>query len=168
VAVSRRVRIVLWLAGAVAITAIVLSATVAFVVFRSITSTVASVTDADKAFAEIRRQYPDRAPLIEVIDMRTADVRINRTPNAPRKDVSTVYFMTWDPEDQKIVHGEAPTWITSVRASITGVGNWSFSDFHVTREDIERYSPGIILDIKSAGGVHVIAWTVVPAVAPGR
>ena len=67
--------------------------------------------------------------------------------------------MYWDPEDEKIVRGEAPLWITSPRVGITGMGNWSFSDFHVTREDIERFSPGIIVDFKASDGIHALVWT---------
>ena len=156
---SRRTRIILWIAGAAALTAIVVSGSVAFVVFRTITSTVAPAAAAEQAFSEIRRMYPDRPPLIEVANPHTGDVKINRAPNSPRKDVATLYFMYWDPEDQKLVRGEAPTWITSLRISITGVGNWSFSDYHITREDIERYSPGVIIDFKSPDGSRALAWT---------
>lgn len=137
----------------------VVTASVAFVIFRTISSTPAPATAAEQAFADVRKQYPDRAPLIEVVNALTGDVRINRTPNAPRKDVDTLYFMYWNTEDGKIVRGEAPTWVTSLRISITGVGNWSFSDFHITREDIERYSPGIIIDFKAPDGTRAIAWT---------
>ena len=156
---TRRVRIILWLVGIFAVTAIVVTASVAFVVLRSVNSTLAPAAAAEQAFADIRKLHPDRPPLIDVINPRTGDVRINRTPNAPRKNVPTLYFMYWDPEDQKLVRGEAPTWITSLRVSITGVGNWSFSDFHITREDIERYSPGVIIDFKSPDGSRAIAWT---------
>lgn len=158
-AVSRRVRIFLWVVCVFAVTAIIVTASIAFIVFRSITSTIAPAAAAEQAFADIRKMYPDRAPLVDVVNARTGDVKINRTPNAPRKDVASLYFMYWDPEDQKLVRGEAPTWITSVRVSITGVGNWSFSDYHITREDIERYSPGIIIDFKSPDGSRALAWT---------
>ena len=156
---TRRVRIILWLVGIFAVTAIVVTASVAFVVLRTVNSTIAPATAAEQAFADIRKLHPDRPPLIDVVNPRTGDVKINRTPNAPRKSVSTLYFMYWDPEDQKLVRGEAPTWITSLRVSITGLGNWSFSDFHITREDIERYSPGVIIDFKSPDGSRAIAWT---------
>ena len=123
------------------------------------TSTPTPSEAATQAFTDIRKLYPDRPPLIEIIDPRTGNARINRRPNAPRRDVSTIYFMYWDPEDEELVRGEAPTWITSLRMSITGIGNWSFSDYHITREDIERYSPGLIIDFKMPDGTQAIAWT---------
>lgn len=156
---TRRIRIVLWIAGLAAVTAIVLSASVAFVIFRSMSSTAAPAAAATQAFAELRKLYPDRPPLIEIVNSATLDARINRAPNAPRKNVETLYFMYWEPEDEKLVRGEAPIWITSLRVGITGLGNWSFSDFHVTREDIERFSPGIIVDFKAPDGTHAIVWT---------
>ena len=156
---TRRVRIFLWVAALAAVAAIAVSATTAFLIFRTLTSTPTPSAAATQAFADIRKLYPDRPPLIEIIDPRTGNARINRRPTAPRRDVSTIYFMYWDPEDEKLVRGEAPTWITSLRMSITGVGNWSFSDYHITREDIERYSPGLIIDFKMPDGTQAIAWT---------
>lgn len=156
---TRRVRIFLWVAALAAVTAIVVSATAAFLIFRTLTSTQTPSAAAAQAFADIRKLYPDRPPLIEIIDPRTGNARINRTPNAPRRDVNTIYFMYWDPEDEKLVRGEAPTWITSLRMSITGIGNWRFSDYHITREDIERHSPGLIIDVKTPDGTQAIAWT---------
>jgi hypothetical protein len=57
-----------------------------------------------------------------------------------------------------IVRGNAPSWVTRLRLSITGVGNWSFSDLHVTMEDIERYAPGIMLDVRTPDGDQVLVW----------
>ena len=156
---TRRVRIFLWVAALAAVAAIAVSATTAFLIFRTLTSTQTPSAAATQAFADIRKLYPDRPPLIEIIDPRTGNARINRSPNGPRRDVSTIYFMYWDPEEEKLVRGEAPTWITSLRMSITGIGNWSFSDYHITREDIERHSPGLIIDFKTPDGTQAIAWT---------
>ena len=157
--VSRRLRIFIWIAVAVAVVGIISTATVAFVVLRSMNSTPAAAAAANQAFEEIRKLYPGRAPLIDIKNSSMKDFQINRAPAAARKTVDTIYFMYWDPEEQKIVRGEAPTWITNMRVSFTGVGNWSFSDFHITREDIERYSPGVLIDFKSPDGKQVVAWT---------
>ena len=157
--VSRRLRIFIWLAVAAAAVAIISTATVAFVVLRTVNSTPSSAEAAAQAFADVRKLYPGRAPLIDIANANVKDFRINRAPNAPRKPVETIYFMYWDPEDQKVVRGEAPTWVTSMRVSLTGVGNWSFSDFHVTREDIERYSPGVLVDFKAPDGAQMLLWT---------
>ncbi len=56
------------------------------------------------------------------------------------------------------MRGNAPTWVMRLRVSITGVGDWSFSDLHVTVEDIERYAPGIIFDMKTPDGEQVLVW----------
>jgi hypothetical protein len=156
--VSRRLRIFIWIAVAVATVFIISTASVAFVVLRTLNSTTAPAAAAEQTFEDIRKLYPGRPPLIEVKES-SRDVRINRTPNAPRKNVETLHFMMWDPEDKKLVRGEAPLWVTNMRVSIFGVANWSFSDYHVTREDIERYSPGLIVDFKGPDGNYILAWT---------
>ena len=156
---SRRLRLFVWICAAIAVIAVIATASVAFVIMRSVNTTAATAAAANESFAEVRKLYPGRAPLIDIQNMQRRDFRINRAPNAPRKTVDTIHFMYWDPEEQEIVRGEAPTWITSMRVSFTGVGNWSFSDFHITREDIERYSPGLLMDFKAPDGRQVLLWT---------
>ena len=90
---TRRIRIFLWIVGLAAVTVVVLSASVAFVIFKSMSSTAAPAAAATQAFADVRKLYPDRAPLIEIVNPTTLDARINRTPNAPRKHVETLHFM---------------------------------------------------------------------------
>ena len=153
-----RRRLLLWLAIGIPVAVIILVATVAFVVLRTLESTPSTAASAMTAFDEVRRQFPARPPLIEVVNLGTGDVRINRAPDSARKHAPTLHFMMWDPEDQEIVRGNAPTWVTRLRVSITGVGNWSFSDLHVTLEDIERYAPGVILDVKTPDGRQVLIW----------
>jgi hypothetical protein len=153
-----RRKLILWLAIGIPVAVIVVVGSVAFIVLRTLESTPATMSAASTAFDEVRRMFPPRAPLVELVNLRTGDVRINRAPDAPRKRVDTLYFMMWDPEEQKIVRGHAPSWVTRLRLSITGVGNWSFSDLHVTMEDIERYAPGIMLDMKTPDGDQVLVW----------
>lgn len=152
-------RILLFIAIGVPVLFILFSASVAFIVLRTLESTPASETSAATAFDDVRRTFPDRPPLVQIVDLRRRDVRINRAPNAPRKKVDTLYFMLWDKDDEKIVRGSAPAWLANVRVSLTGIGGWSFSELHVTREDIERYAPGIIMDFVTPDGQRVLVWT---------
>jgi hypothetical protein len=152
-------RLLLWIAIGVPVLFIIVSASVAFIVMRTLETTAATEASAAAAFEQVRKQYPpDRPPLIQVVDIRRRDVRVNRMPNAPRKPVPTLYFMVWDKDEGKIIRGSAPSWITKMRVSITGIGDWSFSDLHVTLEDIERYAPGIILDFTTPDGQRVLLW----------
>jgi hypothetical protein len=153
-----RRRLILWLAIGIPLVAIVFAASIAYIVLRTLDSTPSTAEAATTAFDEVRRQFPPRPPLIELADLRSGAVRINRAPNSPRKKVETIHFMVWDPEKQEITRGNAPAWITRVRVSITGIGNWSFSDLHVTMEDLERYAPGIVFDMKMPDGQQVLVW----------
>lgn len=155
---SRRLRIFVWVAAIVAATVIGLTLTIAIVVFRSMVAEPSAPAAAAASFDSIRRQFPGREPLIVIGDMRKGQFRINRAPDAPRKAVDTIRFMTWDPEDQKLVRGEVPAWVAWLRVSPLGIGNLKFSDLHVTLEDIERYAPGIIVDFKTADGEQILVW----------
>jgi hypothetical protein len=153
-----RRRLILWLAIGIPLVVISLAGTIAFVVLRTLESTPATAEAAAAAFDEVRRLFPQRPPLIELADLRSGSVKINRAPASPRKDVGKLFFMVWDPDDRTLTRGSAPLWITRVRVSITGIGNWSFSDYHVTLEDIERYAPGIVFDMKTPDGNQVLVW----------
>jgi hypothetical protein len=155
---SRRIRIFVWVAGIVAAATLIVVVSVAVTVFRSLVSTQADATSAAQAFEATRRLFPGREPLIVVADLRRGQVRINRVPNAPRKNVDTIYFMFWNAGDRKLVRGQAPAWVVHLRVSPLGIGNWKFSDLHVTLEDIERYAPGIIADFKTPDGEQVLVW----------
>jgi hypothetical protein len=159
-----RRRLILWLAIGVPLVAIVVAGSIAYIVLRTLDSTPSTAEGATTTFDEVRRQFPQRPPLIELADLRSGSVRINRAANSPRKKVETIHFMVWDPKKQEIMRGSAPSWITRVRVSLTGIGNWSFSDLHVTLEDVERYAPGIILDMKMPDGQQVLAWAPAQAV----
>ena len=136
----------------------------AFIILRTLDSKEGTPASAAAAFDEVRRQFPQRAPLVELVNLNTGEVRVNRVPAAPLKNVDTLHFIMWDPADQEIVRGSAPVWLLHLRISLTGFGNWSFSDLHVTTEDVERYAPGVILDLKAPGGEQVLVWA--PAGAP--
>jgi hypothetical protein len=159
-----RRKALLWLAIGIPVAIVAFAGSIAFVILRTLESSEGTPESAAAAFDAVRRQFPQRPPLVEFVNLKTGDVRINRVAGAPRKAVNTLHFMMWNPSDREIVRGSAPAWLLRMRLSLTGIGNWSFSDLHVTNEDIERYAPGVILDLKAPGGEHVLVWA--PASEP--
>lgn len=155
---TRRGRLILVLAIGIPAAILIVSGVVVYLVLRTIDSKPAPPATAAAAFDEVRRSFPPRPPLVEVIDLRRAQVRVNRTPSAPRKPVGTLHFLIYDPADQGLTRGSVPAWVTRMRVSLTGIGNWSFSDLHVTTEDIERYAPGLVVDFTTPDGEQVLVW----------
>ena len=155
---TRRAKVLLAIAIVVPVAFLIFAATMAFIVLRTLETKETAPAAAATAFEEVRRSFPARPPLIEVVDLRSANVRVNRQPASPRKPVDKLYFMVWNPGDQEIMRGSAPAWVARMRVSITGIGGWSFSDLHVTMEDIERYAPGIVVDFKTPAGEQVLVW----------
>jgi len=155
---TRRGKILLAVAIVVPVAFLIFAATMAYLVLSTIETTQSAPDAATVTFDEVRRAFPGRPPLIEVVNLRAANVRINRDPNRPRKPVDKLHFLIWSPDGQEITRGSAPAWIARLRVSITGIGGWSFSDLHVTMEDIERYAPGVIVDFKTPDGEQVLVW----------
>lgn len=155
---TRRGKLLLGLAIGIPVAILIFSGVMAFLVLRTIESKQAPAATAAATFDEVRRTFPPRPPLVEVVDLRRAQVRVHRTPDAPRKPVDKLHFLVYDPSDQGMMRGSMPAWVTRLRVSITGVGGWSFSDLHITMEDIERYAPGIIVDFTTPDGEQVLVW----------
>ena len=155
---TRRGKILLAVAIVIPVAFLISAATVAYLVLSTIETTRSAPDAATATFEEVRRAFAGRPPLIEVVDLRTANVRINRDATRPRKPVDKLHFLIWSPDAQEITRGSAPAWVARLRVSITGIGGWSFSDLHVTMEDIERYAPGVIVDVKTPDGEQVLVW----------
>jgi hypothetical protein len=157
-ALTRRGKILLGLAIGIPVAIALFSGAAAYLVLRTLDTQQAAPAAAAAAFEQARKAFPPRPPLIEVVDLRARNVRVNRAPNAPRRPVDKLHFLVYTPSDQEMMRGSMPAWLARMRVSITGIGNWSFSDLHITLEDIERYAPGIIVDFTTPDGEQIIVW----------
>jgi hypothetical protein len=107
----------------------------------------------------IRTRFGSRPPLIEIIDPRTADVRINRLAHSDGARVTTLHVVNWKSEDGEIVRTEMPVWLmrfstVNVLSQLVAVP----AKVRLTVEDIERYGPGIVVDYNQPGKTRVLVW----------
>ena len=149
------------LAVVIAIIAIVavLAGTGAYYVLRSLEKKVSSEAEANKEIDAVRGRYGQRAPLVEVVDPRRGDIRINREQGPPGVGVSTIHVINWKSDGDELMRTEVPLWLARFSSlnilSHLGVAP---AKFRLTVEDIERYGPGIIADYRSPGTFRVLVW----------
>jgi hypothetical protein len=149
------------LAVFIAIVAIVavLGGTGAYFVLRSLEKKVSSEAEANKEIDAVRARYGQRPPLVEIINPRTGDIRINRESGPAAAPVHNIHVINWKSEGDELMRTEVPLWLARFSSlnilSHLGVAP---AKFRLTVEDIERYGPGIIADYRSPGTLRLLVW----------
>ena len=145
--------------GVVALCFIALAATSAYFVMRSMEKNMRSEGEAQREVDAIRARFPGRAPLIEVINPASGDIRINRPQTADGREVSTVHVLAWKAEDQELTKAEVPLWLMQF-STINLLSRLGVAPERVrlTVDDVRRYGPGIVVDFASPGRDRVFVW----------
>ena len=136
-----------------------LAATGAYFVFRGMERRAAAEAEAIQAIEAVKARFGQRPPLVEIVDPRRADVRINRTVDAGAPRVSTIHVLNWKNETGELMRTEAPLWL--LRFSTLNIASQlglAPASFRLTVSDIERYGPGIIVDYGAERAVRVLVW----------
>ena len=136
-----------------------LGGTAGYFIFRSLEQQSASEAAALLEIDGIRTRYGSRPPLIEIIDPRAMDVRINRlaAPDAAR--VSTLHVVNWKHEDGEIVRTEVPLWLMRFSSlNVLSQLGIAPSKIRLTVQDVQRYGPGIVIDYHQPGNMRLLIW----------
>ena len=135
-----------------------LAGTGAYFVLRDMDKRTAAEAEATQACDAVKARFGPRPPLVEIVDPRRADVRINRPSEPSAAQVSTVHVVSWKRDTGELMRTQIPLWLmrfSSVNiASQLGIAPVSL---RLTVADIQRYGPGILADYTSPG-VRVLVW----------
>lgn len=155
----RWVKITLGVGAVIAVGFAALAGTGAYFFFRNLETRAATEPDSVKAIDVVKARFGTRAPLVEIVDPRRGDVRINRPDVAAASRVTTVHVLSWKSETGELTRAEVPLWLmqfSSVNvASQLGIAP---EKFRLTVGDIERYGPGIVADYQSPERFRVLVW----------
>jgi hypothetical protein len=146
-----------------------------FVVFVGISAVVVSVSwfrdhlrieaasgsGADAAFEEVRQRFATRAPLLEMHG--TGEARRNAPArDAPRTSLSTLHVLAWDAEEEKLARIDIPFWFLRLKETPIRFGTYASGldalNISLTAAEIERYGPGVIVDISREGRDRALLW----------
>jgi hypothetical protein len=143
----------------IAVAVAVLAATGAYFVLRHMEKRAGSEAEAVQAIDAVKSRFGSRPPLVEIIDPRRADVRINRPVEASATPVDTIHIINWKSDTGELIRTEIPLWLmrfsTMNIASQLGIAP---ARFRLTVIDVERYGPGIVIDYGSQGASRVLVW----------
>jgi hypothetical protein len=156
-----RTRVKVTLAGValIVVALVALGATGAYFVFRHMEARAGSEAEVVQAIDSVKARFGSRPPLIEIIDPRSADIRINRPVEASPARVDTIHIVSWKSDTGELVRTDVPLWMmrfsTVNIASQLGIAP---ARFRLTVSDVERYGPGVVVDYGSQGAFRVLIW----------
>jgi hypothetical protein len=152
--VKTRVRVLLLVVAAAVVALAALIGRGAYIVLHNLTITPSTAITAAAQFSDLRRHFPERAPLIQIDDPLRARVHVNHPPrSAPLTHLDGFEILVWQADEQKLVRTRAPLWMMrmSTLSLLSQVG-LAPSSLQLTVDDVERYGPGVILDFTSPKG----------------
>ena len=153
------VKVTLAVATLTAAAFVALAGTGAYFVLRHMEKRASGDPEAVKAVEAVKARFGPRPPLVEIVDPRRADIRINRPVDVSPTPVDTVHIINWKSETGELVSTDVPLWL--MRFSTVNVLSQlgvAPVQFRLTVNDIERYGPGIIVDYGSRGAVRFLVW----------
>jgi hypothetical protein len=107
----------------------------------------------------IRARSPSRPPLVELVDPRRGDVRINRPDRDSAVRPATVHVINWKAETGELVETELPLWLMRFSSiNLLSQAGLAPERFRLTVDDIQRYGPGIIVDHNLPDASHLLVW----------
>lgn len=118
--------------------------------------------DALSEFAKIKAQFPDRAPLLELAASGRPRYAEPRTTAQPATSIETIHVIAWDPDERKLARVALPFWLIRLKSTPLEFSAYASGlddeGFELRPEDIEKYGPGIILDLTTRSGERVLFW----------
>jgi hypothetical protein len=136
-----------------------LAGTGAYYVFRHLDTRSATEADTRRELDVIRTRFKGRPPLIEVVNPRVGDIRINRIAHPDGRRVDTLHVLTWNRDEGRLLRTDVPLWLMRF-SSVNVLSHLGVAPerFRLTVEDIRRYGPGIVVDYGLAGRQHLLIW----------
>ena len=131
-----------------------------YYVFRHLETSQTTETVVLKEFDAIRARFPERLPLVEIINPQAGDIRINKLTHPEGREATTLHVLTWEGGDDQKLQTDVPLWLMRFSSfNVLSKLGVTPSKYRLVVRDIERYGPGIVADYRRPGHSHVLIWT---------
>jgi hypothetical protein len=121
-----------------------------------------SEQDAVVQFDEVRKKFGGRAPLLEMHEGRPRYTGERSKAAAPAATLDSLHVLVWDPDDGALSRFTLPFWLLRLKSDPIRFGAYASGldddAVDLRPDDIEKYGPGIILDMASRSGDRVLLW----------
>jgi hypothetical protein len=148
--------------GSVALVALAfgaLAGTSAYLFFRHLETRSAAEADVKKDFETVRVRFAGRPPMIEIVDARSGDIKVQRAAHPQGLRAQTIHVMTWTGSEEEMMKTDLPLWLMRF-SSVNILSHLGIAPprYSLTVEDVARFGPGIIVDHRDPGRQQVLIW----------
>jgi len=153
------VKATLGAAAVILLAILAIGGTGAYFIFTHLERKTVAVSAARTDIDAIRARFAPRAPLLEIADPGSGDIRINRPDLGSPVRPSTVHIISWKADEGELVQTEMPLWLMRF-SSVNVLSQLGVAPerFRLTVDDIQRYGPGIIVDYSVPDRFRVLVW----------
>ena len=136
-----------------------LAGTGAYYFFRHLQTSTIGEAPAQPEFESVRKKFGGRPPLVEVVNPRTGDIRVQPAKHPDGLRASTVYVLSWDAENNQLLRTDLPLWLMRF-SSINVLSHLGLAParYRLTAEDIASFGPGIIVEYREGGSKRGRFW----------
>ena len=138
---------------------IALAGTGTYYFLRHLKTAAASEADSTRDADAIRARFKGRPPMIEVVNLQSGDLRIQRVAHPEGRRADTMHVLTWNAADGEMLQTDVPLWLMRF-SSLNVLSHLGIapSKFRLTVEDLKRFGPGIVVDHRKPGQNQVLIW----------
>ena len=153
------VKVTLWGVAVLAVGFMILAGTGAYYVFRNLETRTATEADTKKDFESVRARFATRASMVEVVDLSSGNLKINRIQHPEGRRAETVHILTWSAEEERVLRTDVPLWLMRF-SSVNVLSHLGIAPakYRLTVEDLARFGPGVVVDFNRPGRDHVLIW----------
>jgi hypothetical protein len=135
-----------------------LAGTGAYFFLRHLDTRSATEAEAKKEIESIRARFAGRPPMIDILDPRSGEIRIQRTTHPAGLRAQTLHVLTWKGSDEEVMRADVPLWLMRF-SSLNVLSHLGVAParYRLTAEDVARFGPGIITDYLDSSQ-RVLIW----------
>jgi hypothetical protein len=136
-----------------------IAGTGAYFFLRHLETGQAAEAETLKQVASIRARFPDRQPLVEIVNAAAGDIRINKLVHPEGRRATTLHVLTWEGHSDRKLQTDLPLWLMRFSSyNVLSRLGITPSKYRLVVADIERYGPGIVAEFRRPGENHVLIW----------
>lgn len=137
----------------------ILAGTGAYYVMRHLETKSVTEEASKPDFDVVRARFKDRAPMIEIGNLKAGEVKIQREPHPGGRRASTMHVLTFNHDDGKLLSTDMPLWLMRF-SSVNLLSHLGVAPerFRLTAEEVMRFGPGIVVDYRQPGENPVLIW----------
>ena len=131
-----------------------------YYVFRHLETAQTTESAVLEQFAAVRKTFPERPPLVEIINPQAGEIRINKLVHPEGLEATTLHVLTWNrSEGGEKLQTDVPLWLMRFSSfNILSKLGVTPSKYRLVVHDIEVYGPGIVADYRRPGQSNVLIW----------